>query len=87
MNFEMSCDIPTPPNTPSTPPIPVNTQASVRNWARILRRFAPMAFFRPISVVRSVTVTSMMFMTPTPPTSSEMLAIQMSWLLVELLIS
>ena len=67
--------------------MPVSTDASVRNCARMRRRFAPMAFFRPISAVRSVTVTSMMFITPTPPTSREMLAIQMSWLFVALLIS
>ena len=34
---------------------------------------APMAFFRPISPVRSVTDTSIMFITPMPPTSSDML--------------
>jgi len=35
-------------------------------------RFAPMALRMPISRVRSVTDTSMMFMMPMPPTSSEM---------------
>ena len=35
-------------------------------------RFAPMAFRIPISRVRSVTETSMMFIMPMPPTSSEM---------------
>ena len=35
---------------------------------------APMAFLTPISRVRSVTETSMMFMTPTPPTIKPMLA-------------
>ena len=35
---------------------------------------APIALRMPISRVRSVTVTSMMFMTPMPPTSSEMAA-------------
>ena len=34
------------------------------------RRTAPMALRTPISRVRSVTDTSMMFITPTPPTSS-----------------
>ena len=43
--------------------------------------WAPMAIFRPISLVRSVTDTSMMFITPMPPTTREMAAIQMSWLL------
>ena len=37
-------------------------------------RPAPMALRRPISRVRSVTDTSMMFMMPMPPTSSEMAA-------------
>ena len=35
---------------------------------------APTAIRRPISRVRSVTETSMMFMMPTPPTTSEMSA-------------
>ena len=36
------------------------------------RRRAPTAMRRPISRVRSVTETSMMFMMPMPPTTSEM---------------
>ena len=39
------------------------------------RRRAPTALRRPISRVRSVTDTSMMFITPMPPTTSEMPAI------------
>ncbi len=39
------------------------------------RGVAPSALRRPISRMRSVTDTSMMFMTPMPPTSSEMPAI------------
>ena len=35
------------------------------------KRRAPTAMRRPISRVRSVTLTSMMFMIPTPPTSSD----------------
>ena len=38
------------------------------------RSLAPMALRMPISFVRSVTDTSMMFMMQMPPTSSEMLA-------------
>ena len=38
-------------------------------------RRAPIALRMPISRVRSVTVTSMMFMIPMPPTTSEMPAI------------
>ena len=36
------------------------------------RRRAPIAMRTPISRVRSATLTSMMFITPTPPTKSEM---------------
>ena len=36
----------------------------------ISRRRAPMALRTPISAVRSVTLTSMMFITPMPPTRS-----------------
>ena len=39
---------------------------------------APVAMRMPISRVRSVTLTSMMFMTPMPPTSSEIAAIEPS---------
>ncbi len=35
---------------------------------------APTAILSPISRVRSVTETSMMFMIPTPPTTSEIIA-------------
>ena len=43
--------------------------ASSRNWAMMSPFPAPIALRIPISRVRSVTVTSMMFMTPMPPTS------------------
>ena len=39
---------------------------------------APSALRSPISRIRSVTDTSMMFMTPIPPTSSEMAAMPAS---------
>ena len=39
---------------------------------------APTAMRRPISRVRSVTETSMMFMMPTPPTTREIIATQSS---------
>ena len=45
------------------------------------RRLAPRARRMPISRVRSVTVASMMFMMPMPPTTSEMLAISTSSIL------
>ena len=41
--------------------------ASSKNCVRMCRRLAPSAFLTPISRVRSVTDTSMMFITPTPP--------------------
>ena len=41
----------------------------------ILPSVAPIAFLIPISFVRSVTDTSMIFMIPIPPTSSEIAAI------------
>ena len=71
-------DAPMPAATPRMPPRLVRAAASVRNCHRMRRFRAPMAFLRPISRVRSVTVTSMMFMTPMPPTRSEMPAIQRS---------
>ena len=67
-----------PSTTPMIPPILVSTEASVRNCPRIIFFLAPMAFFRPISLVRSVTDTSMIFITPIPPTRREILAIQIS---------
>ena len=57
------------------PPMPQRMAASMRNWTTMLRRWAPMARRMPISRVRSVTVTSMMFMMPMPPTTREMAAI------------
>ena len=50
------------------------TDASTRNWRRMTRGVAPRALRRPISRMRSVTETSMMFMTPIPPTIREMAA-------------
>ena len=50
--------------------------------------FAPMAMRSPISRVRSVTDTSMMFMTPMPPTTSEMSAMpEMSRAMVPVVLS
>src|SRR5438874_1890216 len=61
--------IATPSSTPITPPAPVSTMASVRNCQMMSRFRAPMAMRTPISRVRCVTDISMMFITPTPPTS------------------
>ena len=54
-----------------TPPITERQIASTKNWARIWYGLAPTAIRRPISRVRSVTLTSMMFMMPIPPTRSD----------------
>ncbi len=65
---------PNPVNTPKTPPIAVTITASIRNWVRMSLWRAPTALRIPISLVRSVTDTNMMFMTTMPPTTSEMAA-------------
>ena len=61
-----------PARIPSTPPVPVRVIASNRNCQVMSLRRAPMALRTPISRVRSVTETSMMFITPMPPTMSPM---------------
>ena len=67
-----------PSPTPRIPPASPSTEDSTRNWRRITRGGAPSALRKPISRIRSVTETSMMFMTPMPPTSSEMAAMPAS---------
>ena len=47
---------------------------------------APTAMRRPISRVRSVTDTSMMFMIPTPPTTSEIMATHSSRLVIRVVV-
>ena len=61
----------TPINTPISPPIIDNKKDSIKNWMRISDAFAPIAIRIPISFVRSVTDTSIMFIIPIPPTSSD----------------
>ena len=56
---------------PIAPPRPEISEDSIRNWVRMSERRAPSARRTPISRVRSVTDTSMMFMIPMPPTSSD----------------
>ena len=56
---------------PIEPPNRLRTTASTRNCSSTSRPRAPIAMRRPISRVRSVTDTSMMFMMPMPPTSSD----------------
>ena len=72
----MATELTQPSTMPKRPPITLNTVASTRNWSRMSRRLAPTALRMPISRVRSVTLTSMMFMMPIPPTSREMPAIE-----------
>jgi len=63
-----------PSPMPIRPPNMLSSDDSARNCTRMSRRRAPRALRRPISRVRSVTDTSMIFMMPIPPTSSEMAA-------------
>ena len=67
--------IPIPSTMPIAPPTTVKTTASIKNCISISFRFAPIALRRPISLVRSVTVTNIIFIIPIPPTKSEMAAI------------
>ena len=57
------------PTTPRAPPKAERITDSTRNWRRMSRRRAPSALRTPISRMRSVTETSMMFITTMPPTS------------------
>ena len=61
--------------TPITPPTSDIVADSIRNCSRMSLRRAPSALRTPISRVRSVTRTSMMFMITMPPITSEMPAI------------
>ena len=60
---------------PDPPPATERDTASMRNCTRMSRSLAPTASRIPISRVRSVTDTSMMFMIPIPPTRRETEAI------------
>jgi len=60
---------------PITPPTMLKAIDSTRNCSKISMIRAPTDFRSPISRVRSVTDTSIMFMTPIPPTTSETPAI------------
>src|ERR1039457_2884225 len=71
---EMTYELVRPSIIPIVPPSRQITTASVRNWRRMSPGSAPTAIRRPISRVRSVTETSMMFMMPTPPTTREIIA-------------
>ena len=56
---------------PTIPPRNVRIAASAKNCVIMAPVDAPMDFLMPISLVLSVTETSMMFITPIPPTISE----------------
>ena len=64
-----TADRPKPTRMPTRPPNRESTTASTRNCISTWPASAPMASRMPISRVRSVTETSMMFMMPMPPTS------------------
>ena len=61
---------------PMVPPMAEVVPASMMNWPRMSRPLAPRDLRMPISLVRSVTDTSIMFMMPIPPTSREMAAMR-----------
>ena len=63
-----------PSSVPTTPPDNDRKTASVRNCRRISRRVAPSALRMPISRMRAETFASMLFMMPTPDTTSVMKA-------------
>ena len=60
-----------PTRIPNKPPVILIKIDSIRNWLLMSIPRAPTDIRRPISFVRSVTETSMMFMMPIPATSSE----------------
>ena len=62
-------------NKPINPPMMQRKADSIKNSASIVPRFAPIAFFKPIWLVRSLTVTNMIFATPNIPTINDRPAI------------
>ena len=68
---DTTCKIAQLRKIPRPQPIMHSTTASMRNWVRMLPRLAPMALRMPISRVRSVTVTIIIFIMPMPPTTRE----------------
>ena len=67
---------PTPKATPIIPPETLMMIDSIKNWNNICLPLAPMDIRKPISRVRSVTETYMIFMIPIPPTNREIPPIQ-----------
>ena len=66
MNGRIVFETATPNNTPKSPPVTDIRIDSMRNCTLITKPVAPTAIRSPISYVRSVTLTSMMFMIPIP---------------------
>src|SRR5664279_4230389 len=64
-----------PTKIPITPPVILNNIDSARNCINISRPLPPIAIRSPISLVRSVTDTYIIFMIPIPPTRREIPAI------------
>ena len=70
----MTSEAQRPTPIPTSPPKMQSRTDSVRNCERMRLPRAPTAIRSPISRVRSVTLTSIMFIIPTPPTTSESIA-------------
>ncbi len=68
-NTDISAAAPYPIAKPIKPPKSDSTTASTKNCSIIKPGVAPNAFKVPITRVRSVTETSMIFITPIPPTT------------------
>ena len=84
MNAVILFETPTPIEMPIAPPSNDSTTASVKNCVLTFDGLAPTAMRIPISRVRSLTDTSMMFMMPIPPTRSEIDATAPSNMLITL---
>ena len=61
--------------TPNTPPAKLSRMLSVKNWINISLFFAPRDFLIPISLVRSVTDTNIIFIIPIPPRAKERIVV------------
>ena len=77
---------PVPARMPTVPPIMLSVTASTRNCRRTSPSVAPTAMRTPISRVRSVTDTSIMFIIPMPPTTSDTAATEPSRIVITRLV-
>ena len=82
VNIPPKTDPTKPTTTPNNPPISDRTKASVKNCNLISQAFAPIAILIPISRVRSVTDTNIIFIIPIPPTKSDIEAIAPSKIVI-----